>query len=245
MPETMDFYIKAVVDLWTEQANETPNGVRVGAEVSPRKLAKPYMEAYKQKIGMNTNSPFIFFLLHLSTYSLLTSPFTSAFMLGELIKATKFHDLSITEGYNKQRFRRMMKSFWTRNYVQEDQKTRRKLNGLRDRLNLAWTHFMVCRSENIRMALLQDLNFHEFEFSDAPGQFTLGIVLTMLQGKMNADGKLLYGVVVRNKDVELCPVGSLAFYLFELFSVSCLQHTVLHTATIFKFTNVNTQCFYV
>lgn len=80
---------------------------------------------------------------------------------------------------------------------------------------------MMCRGENVRMALLQDLNYHAFEFSDtsATGQFTLGIVLTMLQGKMNADGKLLYGVVVRNKDVEICPVGTLAFYLFERFMV--------------------------
>ncbi|KAK5801696.1 hypothetical protein F5H01DRAFT_258744, partial [Linnemannia elongata] len=111
----------------------------------------------------------------------------------------------ITDGYNAQAFKRMMKSFWTRNYVQLDQKSRRKLIGFRDRLNLSWTHFMVCRGENLRMALLRDLNFHAFEFSDATGQFTLGIVLTMLQGKMNADGKLLYGVVVRNKDVEVCP----------------------------------------
>ncbi|KAI1320798.1 hypothetical protein EDD11_009755 [Mortierella claussenii] len=27
MPETVDFYIKAVVDLWTEQAHTAPNGV--------------------------------------------------------------------------------------------------------------------------------------------------------------------------------------------------------------------------
>ncbi|KAK3830303.1 MAG: hypothetical protein J3R72DRAFT_259450 [Linnemannia gamsii] len=177
MPETMDFYIKAVVDLWNEQATSAPNGVHPGAEVSPRKIARPFMEAYKRKIGA-------------------------------LTKATKFKGLRITEGNNKQGFKRMMKSFWTRNYVQQDQKNRRKLNGLRDRLNLSWTHFMMCRGENMRMALLQDLNFHAFEFSDATGQFTLGIVLTMLQGKMNADGKLLYGLVVRNKDVEICPVGS-------------------------------------
>jgi hypothetical protein len=56
---------------------------------------------------------------------------------------------------------------------------------------------------------------------------------------MNSDGKLLYGVVVRNKDIELCPVGLLAFYLFELFSVSYLQYIALHTTTIFKFTIIN------
>lgn len=74
----------------------------------------------------------------------------------------------------------------------------------------------MCRGESMRMALLQDLHFHAFEFADLAGQFTLGIVLTMFQGKTNADGKMQYGVVVRNKDVEICPVGALAFYLFEL-----------------------------
>lgn len=51
MPETMDFYIKAVVDLWTEQATSAPNGMHPGAEKSPRKIARPFMEAYKRKIG--------------------------------------------------------------------------------------------------------------------------------------------------------------------------------------------------
>jgi hypothetical protein len=56
MPETMDFYIKAVVDLWNEQATSAPNGVHPGAEVSPRKIAKPFMEAYKRNIGKAVNN---------------------------------------------------------------------------------------------------------------------------------------------------------------------------------------------
>jgi len=71
----------------------------------------------------------------------------------------------------------------------------------------------------MRMARLQDINIHAFEFADLAGQFALGIVLTMFQGKTNTDGKKQFGVVVRNKDVEVCPIGSLAFYLFELFMV--------------------------
>ncbi|KAF9280819.1 hypothetical protein BGZ74_002517 [Mortierella antarctica] len=165
MPETIDFYIKAVIDLWMEQATLAPNGIWPGAETSPHKLARPFKEAYKWRIGSLTTS-------------------------------AKFHGLRITEGYNAQGFKCMMKSFWTCNYVQLDQKSHRKLNGLWDHLNLSWTHFMMCRGENMQMALLQDLNFHAFKFSDVTGQFTLSIVLTMLQGKMNADGKLLYGIVV-------------------------------------------------
>ncbi|KAF9129056.1 hypothetical protein BGX30_014080 [Mortierella sp. GBA39] len=75
----MDFYIKAVVDLWNEQTTEAPSGARPGTDVSPRKIARPFMEAYKRKIGA-------------------------------LTKATKFQGPRITEGYNKQSFKRMMKS---------------------------------------------------------------------------------------------------------------------------------------
>ncbi|KAF9176655.1 hypothetical protein BGZ51_009875, partial [Haplosporangium sp. Z 767] len=122
-------------------------------------------------------------------------------------------------------FKRLMKSFWTRSYVQRDKNRRRRLLGLRDQLNLSWTHFMMCRDEIMHMALLQDLNYHAFEFSDATGQFTLGAVLTMLQGEMNTERKLLYGVAVRNKSVEICPVGSLAVYLFELLRITGSVHT--------------------
>lgn len=50
-PETADFYIKAVVDLWTEQAASAPDGVWPGAGTSPRRIAKPFMDAYKLRIG--------------------------------------------------------------------------------------------------------------------------------------------------------------------------------------------------
>lgn len=203
MPEMIDFYIKAVIDLWTEQATSALNGIWPGAETSPCKLARPFMEAYKWRIGMLTNAFKTTSHTYCITYhvshiaSCINLYLTSShLLLGGLTTSAKFRGLRIMEGYNAQGFKHMMKSFWTCNYVQLDQKSHRKLNGLRDHLNLSWTHFMMCRGENMWMALLQDLNFHVFEFSDATGQFTLGIVLTMLQGKMNADGKLLYGVVV-------------------------------------------------
>ncbi|GJJ74032.1 hypothetical protein EMPS_06390 [Entomortierella parvispora] len=46
-------------------------------------------------------------------------------------------------------------------------------------------------------------------------KFVLGVVLMTRQGKMNNNGKIRYNVVVRNPDVEACPVGALAFYLLE------------------------------
>ncbi|KAG9322895.1 hypothetical protein KVV02_002404 [Mortierella alpina] len=47
------------------------------------------------------------------------------------------------------------------------------------------------------------------------GYHSLGIILTMLQEKTNREGKENYGVVVRNQEVEICPVSALAFYLLE------------------------------
>ncbi|KAG0257635.1 hypothetical protein DFQ27_005025, partial [Actinomortierella ambigua] len=44
------------------------------------------------------------------------------------------------------------------------------------------------------------------------------IVLMARQGKTNKHGKIQYSVVVRNVDVETCPVGALAFYLLEYLS---------------------------
>jgi len=48
MPQTVDFYVKGVVDIWTEQ---NQNGSVAGAPTSPRKLARPFMDAYKRRIG--------------------------------------------------------------------------------------------------------------------------------------------------------------------------------------------------
>ncbi|KAG0311393.1 hypothetical protein BGZ97_011898 [Linnemannia gamsii] len=80
MPETVDFYIKAV-DLWIEQNSSVVsaglNSVRSGAEMNPREIAKPFMEVYKRK-------------------------------LGALSAAEKLHGDRVTEGYNDRGFKRMM-----------------------------------------------------------------------------------------------------------------------------------------
>ncbi|KAF9342730.1 hypothetical protein BGX26_006974, partial [Mortierella sp. AD094] len=57
-------------------------------------------------------------------------------------------------------------------------------------------------------------------YPNGGGQFTLGIVLLMLQGEPNKSSRMNYGVVVRNKDVQICPVGALAFYLYDLWEHS-------------------------
>ena len=140
---------------------------------------------------------------------------------GEIAKSAHSETLTVGDGYELDFLREIMRVGWTHQYqTEENSSTRRRgIIGLRNRFSLCWSHFMMCRGEIMRLARLQDLHFHAFEFADLAGQFALGIVLTMFQGKTNADGKKQYGVVVRNKNVEICPVGALAFYLFELFMV--------------------------
>lgn len=82
------------------------------------------------------------------------------------MSATSMKGLRVNDGYGPHGFKRMMRSNWGRNYQQIDQKTRRRLNGQRERLCLCWSHFMMCRGETMRMARLQDLHVHAFEFAD-------------------------------------------------------------------------------
>jgi len=89
---------------------------------------------------------------------------------------------------------------------------------------------MMCRGENLRTARLSDISAHIFRRNSYDNYRSLGITLSMLQGKMNREGKVNFGVVVRNKDVELYPVGALAFYLLELWMVcyvSCPRYFYL------------------
>jgi hypothetical protein len=78
---------------------------------------------------------------------------------------------------------------------------------------------MMTREESTRMALLPDIFSHAFETLDNSGQLTFGVVLMMFRGKTNREGKQQHGVIVRNKDVEICPISCLAFYLVELWMV--------------------------
>jgi hypothetical protein len=79
MPETVDFYIKAV-DLWIEQNSSVVsaglNSVRSGAEMNPREIAKPFMEVYKRKLGMT-----FFLLLARKLQPFCNQLFNTAFFL--------------------------------------------------------------------------------------------------------------------------------------------------------------------
>jgi hypothetical protein len=88
---------------------------------------------------------------------------------------------------------------------------------LRDRFCLLLTNFGILRGESLFKADLSDLA----SIIEKRGtcQETVVLILQIAIGKVNK-GKTLYGRVMRHRDVELCPVGALALYLFYRFQVA-------------------------
>ncbi|KAI8599967.1 hypothetical protein EDD21DRAFT_444916 [Dissophora ornata] len=136
--------------------------------------------------------------------------------MAELKKSTVLTDLSFDEGNNLDVLKQTMRISWTHKYRHLGGSKKHDLIGLRTRLNAAWSHYMIARGEDMRMATLADLVTHTVNQGSHGGQKAVGITLAMLRGKTNSGGKEHKGVVVRSKDVEVCPVGAFAFYLVEL-----------------------------
>lgn len=192
--ETVDAYVKAGTDLYWTQMADHKN-VEMHSEPPPR-------------------SPAIQTLMH--SYKI---------RLAETKTSMDPSNLVIEQGHEVNALRQVMRDGWTHNYPQFGGYKRHAVVGFRNRLNATWSHYMMSRSENMRMATFPDIFSHIFHpEKETEQQMVLGIVLTMLRGKTNREGKANFGVIVRNKDVELCPVGSLAFYLLELWQVwtSCI-----------------------
>ena len=85
--------------------------------------------------------------------------------------------------------------------------------GLRNRAGFTVGHHGPMRGENIRGLELSDLHFVDLE-NEGPVEHCLAVLCTLNQGKTNQVGRMEYAAFFRNKEVDLCPVGGLAFYLF-------------------------------
>jgi len=187
---TIDNYIKAANDLYIEQVNDPTNRAMNDQVPLPRsKQLAVIMEEFYIRLGEQN--------------SLEQTP-----------------QLTLDKGDDLSRLKEMLKLGWTHNYKALNS-IRRERKGLRNRLSHAWNHFLACRGENLRNARLCDLFSHDFtrgtgtRIAHEGGQFTFGVVLQMLRGKTNKHADKRYGSILRNVDVEMCPVGSLAFNFFE------------------------------
>lgn len=140
-------------------------------------------------------------------------------------ESKKYATINHADGRELDKLQDAMKAAWMDRYPKEEdskggKNQPHKLTSLRARLIVSWKHFMMMRGENIRMAQLPHINFHHFAnltgALTGPRPSTFAIVLIMTQGKTLRHGGCTYGVAVRNSEVGICPVGSLAFYLFYL-----------------------------
>ena len=85
--------------------------------------------------------------------------------------------------------------------------------GLRDRTMFLFTHYAMLRGQNARNIELADLWTVGLE-GEGFGR-CVPLVVTLDNGKMNQDGRLEFGGMFRNKDVDRCPIGAFALYCFD------------------------------
>lgn len=197
---TILLHLAAIGDLYKHQCEDRNNlAMDYGTVPAPKTYLQPLIDVYRVRMSARKRST-----------------------------DTDFGSIDFTQNPTSI-VRQLMKRFWMRNVEGAASLRKRRLKGLRDRADVSLCFFMMFRSEVTRQIRLPDLFAHDVEpnrnknTNDAScreGQFVLGVVLMMRQGKTNKDGKIQYGVAVRNKEVDVCPVGALAFYLLELWSVS-------------------------
>ncbi|KAE8266440.1 hypothetical protein A4X09_0g5909 [Tilletia walkeri] len=112
------------------------------------------------------------------------------------------------DGYDRDEMRKLSAYFFERDTE----------IGMRDRAALFLCHFALLRGDNCRALEFPDL--HHLELRDEGFTPCFAVVLILRQGKTNKFGHLEFGSFIRAADVELCPVGALALYLFSRFQLS-------------------------
>ncbi|PPQ81847.1 hypothetical protein CVT24_008666 [Panaeolus cyanescens] len=94
---------------------------------------------------------------------------------------------------------------------------------LRNRTMLMFSTSMAFRGDNTRRVLLSDLNIEEVPMPDREGadmdRRVKALVVMSNQGKTNTTGRIDKHYAFRHRNVHLCPVSALAFYLFSLWHV--------------------------
>ena len=129
--------------------------------------------------------------------------------------------LHVENAYSLDNLKQLLKVEYTRDikHVNGGKRTTEGI-GDRDRVAFAWNHYMMIRGEAVTGATLSKLFPHTHATKDGARQFAFGLVLAIATGKTNQN-HTIYSSIVRNKDVELCPVGAFALYMFGRWMVSC------------------------
>ena len=92
------------------------------------------------------------------------------------------------------------------------------VSSLRDRFTLLQTTFGILNGESMFMSELSDLIDIKFKCKEKGTMIHVG-VMQIFEGKTNKT-KTLYGRVLRHRDLYLCAMGALGFYLLVRFEVT-------------------------
>ncbi|KAK3827863.1 MAG: hypothetical protein J3Q66DRAFT_382745, partial [Benniella sp.] len=158
-PETIDAYVKAVIDLYNRQSDIAGQTTSHETTFSRTKEVAEIIKKYKRRYHEWKRNQ-------------------------DALRPIVASDHGPGPGDLKQALR----TNWTRNYKHQNGGTRtNKIIGARNRMSLSWSQFMTVRGAGVRTALLSDLYPHQFAVRENGKQFAFSVALMMAQGKANQD----------------------------------------------------------
>jgi hypothetical protein len=105
--------------------------------------------------------------------------------------------------------------FWKRNGIKKNF----HCASLRDRYFYLFTVTGIVRGESPIRAELSDIFSIVKEDEGPPGHDAVILIMQILEGKTN-NGKIVWGRTMRHKNVSMCSIGALGFYLMSRFEVT-------------------------
>ncbi|KAF1316118.1 Short-chain dehydrogenase, partial [Globisporangium splendens] len=142
-------------------------------------------------------------------------PHPRGLALHQLIKTLKYNETrrkleefvdrglgTVLDGYNLEDMK-ALGNYW----LKENSGT-----ALRDRVDFLLGHALIARGESRRLVQFPDML--TLDLTDEGPQLCTPLVIIMRQGKTNQFGRVEYGAAMRCKELLLCPLNSVATYLF-------------------------------
>jgi hypothetical protein len=105
--------------------------------------------------------------------------------------------------------------FWKRNWI----KNKFHCSSLRDRYFYLFTIAGILWGESPTRAELSDMSSIVKVDEGPPGHDAVILIMQIMEGKTN-NGKMVWGFMMRHKNVDICSIGALGFYLMSRFEVT-------------------------
>lgn len=124
---------------------------------------------------------------------------------------------TLLDGYEQREMINVVRRCWTWGQGQKRVTASSIESALRTALDFLMGHMMLLRGENRRYLQLADL--FPLPLKNEGPTPCIALICVLDNGKMNKTGRIEYAGVVRNKNVFLCVISQLAFYLFYRWNI--------------------------